>query len=89
MAILKVLLIAIPVIGFYLYRRLKWLRFEQYKGYPAPQSDLIWGHMKLINETMSDPTKIAGRHSGQFHMYSKVTGWAANYALPPVLSLQN
>src|SRR5208282_2085652 len=65
MALLKATLILLPFLAFYLYRRLRWHRYEQFKAFVSPPVDLLWGHAKLINEYQNDPTKTAGRHSGK------------------------
>ena len=64
MAVLKAILILLPLLAYYLYRRLQWYRFEQQKDFPRPPTDLLWGHVKLINERIQDPKEMAGRHSG-------------------------
>jgi len=71
MALLKFVLLLTPFVLYYLYRRLRWLRFEQYKDFPQLPSDLLWGHMKLMNEVRTEPGQHPRRHSDYF-MYELV-----------------
>lgn len=82
MALLKFALLLTPFILYYVYRRLRWMRFQQYSSFPQPPSDLIWGHMKLIHEVMTAPGQHPGRHSDYF-MYELVK----RAGFPPFLFL--
>ena len=82
MVLLKFVLLLIPVVLFYLYRRLRWLRFEQYKDFPQLPADLLWGHMKVINEVRRAPGQHLGQHSDYF-MYEMVK----RAGHPPILML--
>lgn len=57
------ILATVPLLVWYLYAKLKWMRFEQYKNYPSAPTSLLWGHLKLINE-FSQKGDVR-RHSGQ------------------------
>jgi hypothetical protein len=50
MALLYLILAALPVVGWLAYSSLKHARFQQFKNIPRLSPDLIWGHMKLVNE---------------------------------------
>ncbi|OJK03477.1 hypothetical protein ASPACDRAFT_1862831 [Aspergillus aculeatus ATCC 16872] len=43
----------VPLLLFYLYRKLHYHRFTQFSPYPQPQPSLIWGHLKTIHEFTS------------------------------------
>ncbi|RAH49986.1 cytochrome P450 [Aspergillus brunneoviolaceus CBS 621.78] len=43
----------VPLLLFYLYRKLQYHRFTQLSPYPQPQPSLVWGHLKTIHEFMS------------------------------------
>ena len=44
------LLALIPVLAFYLYERIRHLRFRQHAAWPQPETSLLWGHMKALHE---------------------------------------
>lgn len=82
MALLKFAVIFAPFILYYLYRRIRWYRFEQFKDFPRPPTDLIWGNLKLINDIVNEPGQHPGRHSDYF-MYELVK----RAGFPPLLIL--
>ena len=67
MALLKIVLVIIAFVALYLYRILRWHRFEQYKDFPQAPSSLLWGHLKLIHKVMQTRGH-PGRHAGKQHI---------------------
>jgi hypothetical protein len=50
MAVLGLFLAVLPILGWLAYSFVKRARFQQFKNIPRLSPDLIWGHMKLVNE---------------------------------------
>jgi len=84
MSFLKYTLVLLPFFFYYIYHRIRWARFVQFKDFPQPPTDLIWGHLKVINDVVSDPTQHPGRHSDYF-MYELVkrAGYPSMLILDP------
>ncbi|PGH08037.1 hypothetical protein GX51_01478 [Blastomyces parvus] len=50
---------SVPLLVFALYSRLKYYRFHQFAHIPQPPPDLLFGHLKVINDAL---VKEPGRH---------------------------
>ena len=46
------LLALLPLLVFYLYERIRHLRFRQHAVWPQLKPSLLWGHMKALHEFM-------------------------------------
>jgi hypothetical protein len=64
MALLRLVLIALPFLAWVAYSYVKRIRFQQFKNIPRLSPSLVWGHMKLINEYMVK--QGSEKHIGMF-----------------------
>lgn len=58
------LLALVPLLGLYLYEKLRYLRFRQYVNWPQLKPSLLWGHMKALHEFIVSGETL--RHIGRF-----------------------
>jgi hypothetical protein len=65
MAILRLILVAIPFLAWWGYTVAKKTRFERFKNIPQLPSSLVWGHMKALNEYIQ--AAGSGKHTGKSH----------------------
>jgi hypothetical protein len=49
MALLRVVLVALPLVLWLAYSYVKRTRFQRFKNIPQLSPDLIWGHLKTIH----------------------------------------
>jgi hypothetical protein len=64
--ILRLLVPLLPVLAWILYRTLRYYRIEQLKDLPRLKPDLIWGHMKVVNEYITEMEQSRkGAHEGK------------------------
>jgi hypothetical protein len=61
------ILLVIPVLAWFLYTRIRWLRFEQYKMMPRPPPSLVLGHLKAVGEAVGKLEKDV--HSGMYSIF--------------------
>lgn len=77
--LLTVLSVVVPVVLFYLYDRLKWLRFKQFGHLKtASEPSLLFGHLPLIKNARAD--KPNASHHGK---KSQIPSPLRRYALYP------
>jgi hypothetical protein len=79
---LQPLLLLIPVVVLYLYRRLRYYRFEQFKDFPQPPPSLLWGHILSMGEAM----KAVGALDTQKHTGTQPTALRLNSSDPYIKS---
>ncbi|KAK3328644.1 cytochrome P450 [Cercophora scortea] len=46
----RLFLVALPLLGAFLYLKVRYLRFKQYAHIPQLKPSLVWGHMKAVHE---------------------------------------
>ncbi|KAF2423662.1 cytochrome P450 monooxygenase [Tothia fuscella] len=61
MALLRFILLAVPFLAWLGYRFIRKKRFEQYKNIPRLPPNLIWGHLKALNEFIQ--SEGLGKHT--------------------------
>lgn len=62
--LLLVIVVALPLLALWLYPTLKRMRYGPLANFPAVKADLVWGHMKALNEYIVAGNKtMPGRHT--------------------------
>ncbi|RAL11559.1 cytochrome P450 [Aspergillus homomorphus CBS 101889] len=74
------ILALLPLVFLYLWRRLRYLRFEQYASWPQLPPSLVWGHMKALNDFVNRGERR--RHVD--HVFEDVKAYLGN---PPLYFL--